>query len=672
MTATHTPVIHTASDFPPAEAAVAKEFDKEPRQRQRERADALYSFLTGAPDLLRLNEGNHTYAALLSVAKTKFVKVVFCPGVGSSPIGSSASATDGKLLFLQGDGDAECGPPSPLCISKVAADTQTVSAMTMDQFSTTIATKGADFSYPLLSRTAVSSMVAIMALAPLPPYLVFDGFDCDLNAAEVLERDISDTEASGDMFDHLKDFLRACLTAHGVGDNKPYLPSASLTCAPPRTARQWAKDKFNKCFPALAAAPAPAVPAAQGLPTGQALLDLISAIRGAPAPTTAAQAAPPTQDKEDKFMSKSELALTCRMCGQSDTGSLADLPAYFSECAAANTSDNYKMLVIRKWIMGNVFYDDADVPLTSSLLKMVIKRAWTGKDGNVTRPSLVHAMEGLSPFLMLDMTEDEVAQLNDEEDLIASASSVSVADLRGHRKQKKISVPAEPEDFLLMLKRYANLLFAIFSNTCSLFLLVKEVIRAIRDFSREARRRMTIGTKGSILWIILLQSRHFALGELDVLCEFSTMHSDLQAKRAVIQHGECPAELLANSSTSSDTPANPLENNEGAAPPAEKPPKKPRKANPNNWHPKLKAALKGPLKNAGEPSFTKILNFCKKDVYHIVPKTSQTCAPNMLFGRCFHGDKCTKKHELANDTQVEQILELTAPFRADPKKLTTG
>ena len=673
MTATHTPVLHTASDFPPAEAAVAKEFDKDSRQRQREQADALYSFLTDFPDLLRLNEGDHAYAALLSVAKTKFVKVVFCPGFGSSPIGSSASATDGKLLFLQGDGDAECGPPSPLCISKVAADAHTVAAMTVDQFSTTIATKGADFSYPLLSRTAVSSTVAIMTLAPLPPYLVYDGFDRDLNAAEVLERVLSNTEASGDMFDHLQDFLRACLTAHGVGDNKPYLPSATLTCAPPRAARHWAKNKFTKCFPTLAAAPTPVVPVAQGLPTGQALLDLISAIRGASATAPTTAAAPPTQDKEDKFMSKSELAMTCRMCGQPDTGSLADLPAYFSECAAANTSDNYKMLVIRKWIMGNVFYDDADVPLTSSLLKMVIKRAWTGKDGNVTRPSLVHAMEGLSPFLMLDMSEDEVAQLNDEEDLIASASNVSVADLRSQRKQKQISVPVEPEAFLLMLKRYANFLFAIFSDTCPLFLLVKEVIRALRDFSREARRRMTIGTKGSILWIILLQSRHFALGELSVLCEFSTMHSDLQAKRAVIQHGECPAELLANSSsTPGDTLADPPENNEGAAPPPEKPPKKPRKANPNTWHPKLKAALEGPLKEAGEPSFTKILNFCKTNAYHIVPKTSQSCAPNMLFGRCFHGDKCTRKHDLANDTQVEQILEITAPFRADPKNLTTG
>ena len=59
------------------------------------------------------------------------------------------------------------------------------------------------------------------------------------------------------------------------------------------------------------------------------------------------------------------------------------------------------------------FYDNAEVSITSLLLKMVMKRTWTGKDGNVTRLSMLHAMDELSPLLMLDVSEDEVAQLND-------------------------------------------------------------------------------------------------------------------------------------------------------------------------------------------------------------------------------------------------------------------
>ena len=52
---------------------------------------------------------------------------------------------------------------------------------------------------------------------------------------------------------------------------------------------------------------------------------------------------------------------------------------------------------------------------------------------------------------------------------------------------------------------------------------------------------------GSILWIILLQSRQFALGEMNMLCEFKTMHSDLRSKKAAIYHGEMPMELVTNS-----------------------------------------------------------------------------------------------------------------------------
>ena len=71
-------------------------------------------------------------------------------------------------------------------------------------------------------------------------------------------------------------------------------------------------------------------------------------------------------------------------------------------------------------------------------------------------------------------------------------------DLRVQRNKQKICTPTEAEDFMLMLKRYGNLLYAIFLDTCPLFKAIKEVIRALREYSREARKRMTLSTKGSI------------------------------------------------------------------------------------------------------------------------------------------------------------------------------
>ena len=55
---------------------------------------------------------------------------------------------------------------------------------------------------------------------------------------------------------------------------------------------------------------------------------------------------------------------------------------------------------------------------------------------------------------------------------------------------------------------------------------------------------------------------------------------------------------------------------------------KPRVATPNNWRPKLKADLEGPLKEMENPTQTKIMEFCKKDAYGVVPKGSPICDPN--------------------------------------------
>ena len=168
--------------------------------------------------------------------------------------------------------------------------------------------------------------------------------------------------------------------------------------------------------------------------------------------------------------------------------------------------------------MTNTFYDDVEVHLTEPLLKMVQKRAWLGKDGNVSRPSLLHVMEGLSPILMLDLSEDEATSINDEADLIHRASVVSVQDLRLFKRKMQINVPQRAEDFLLLLKRFANLIFALFSRQSSLLKCVWKVINAIMAYSREARKRMTMHTKGSIQWIVLLQACQFGMGEVNIGC----------------------------------------------------------------------------------------------------------------------------------------------------------
>ena len=115
-------------------------------------------------------------------------------------------------------------------------------------------------------------------------------------------------------------------------------------------------------------------------------------------------------------------------------------------------TDNFRNTIIGKHIRENYHYDDAEVPLTNSLIKMIIKRNWRGKEGNVIRPSLINASEGLSPFALADLSEDEVATINDDDDALAAASHVTMAQIQALKKKTELTVPETAEKFLLLLK----------------------------------------------------------------------------------------------------------------------------------------------------------------------------------------------------------------------------
>ena len=98
-----------------------------------------------------------------------------------------------------------------------------------------------------------------------------------------------------------------------------------------------------------------------------------------------------------------------------------------------------------------------------------------------------------------------------------------------------------------------------------------------------------------------------------MICEFKNMHEDLRAKRAAILHSEMQSELLQNSETKLTPPVKAKTPPTNTTIDVDAIPKRPKVAKTSNWHPKLKAALQGPLNTAGNPTFTKIMNYCKKD-----------------------------------------------------------
>ena len=439
----------------------------------RQRAIDLFQFFVDADSvLMQLNMDHTPRTCLVGMPDSNRIRVLHTVGVGASGIGA-VSIIDNQLLFLTGDGGPDIGTPMPLVLPPETLQKGNRICLTQEQFVTTLTTQGATHTFPLVRRSnAANTTVSVMGLAPIPAFLVLDGITNDLDAAVVLERVLSLDDTTGEMYTHLKDYLRCVLTGHNVNDLTCRLDQDILNAPLSVEARRWANTKVLSSYPTLNPPPP-----STATPDFAALLaPLLQAQMAAQAAFARGNAAHTEEKKDEEVggtnptlnMSPQEYNTTLAMCGLPPGSPPESLPEWLKDCAVKG-QDSYKNTIIRRHIMNNFRYEDAEVQVTNSILKMSSKRNWAGKESNINRPSFAHANEGLSPFLMLDLSVDEVADINDDDEALTLASSVTILDIKNAKKRTQASVPATSDKFLLLLQQYANLLFALFSPECPLF-----------------------------------------------------------------------------------------------------------------------------------------------------------------------------------------------------------
>ena len=247
-----------------------------------------------------------------------------------------------------------------------------------------------------------------------------------------------------------------------------------------------------------------------------------------------------------------------RMCGLEAEAGDKCFPQWFCDIFAKHQDDVIKAQLIAEYIGATWILEDAEVPLYLPLLKTIRTRNWTAQDLG-KRVALVNATSRLSPFAMVDLTEDNIAEMTQVSTDLANATSVLILDHKAARAKIIAETPTDAHGFLLMLKRYTNLLFALFSAQSPLYIQMYGIVKALREYSMMARENLSHKVKTSILWIILLQSRWFAQGKMvgtnACLGEFTHMVNLIKAKNcAGITHDEVPSNLLLHNSLGSKRP----------------------------------------------------------------------------------------------------------------------
>ena len=115
---------------------------------------------------------------------------------------------------------------------------------------------------------------------------------------------------------------------------------------------------------------------------------------------------------------------------------------------------------------------------------------------------------------MVNLKDEDVDIMQQYHEDILNTCLVSTSELKSTRTKLIATTPLEFEGFMMMLKRFTRLLFALFSSSCPLYKQVYTIIKAIREYSPNSIVALHQNTKTIIIWILLLQARIFAQGKM--------------------------------------------------------------------------------------------------------------------------------------------------------------
>ncbi len=701
------PVFHTAGQLPAPEGDIAKAMDATPKDVQRDKAEDLFNFLLQPnADLRELNHDNtHVFIGLVSVPKTHKVRVVYAPAVGTAGIGRQ-SAISGKLLVLHGEGNQLLGPPSVMVFDSdivTSAPTTDPGDAHVDQVFRS-GTHAVERSIGAARDHAGRSNV--LRFVPIPAYFVYDGFNDDLHAAVVYER-LREAQSQSLWKDHALTFLRSCMVGNWRNnDPKPFLDIGFFRDTPHREAKIWAATRTQNLFPQIMTPAAlgggfgatPQVPTAPvqlqhgpGGANGSVVslsTDALKEILTSATATRRTGEEKKDSDDGDFKVSEHEKELMRKLCGL-PAGSEA-FPHWFKAIHAQHVSDNDKANIIAKLIRSTFIYEDAEVPLYADLLKGVRTRNWTAQDMGLIA-SFENAAKGISPFAMFDFTSEDIAVMGSEATDLEKATVVTTSDLKSARKKLKAVVPKDGQALLLTLKRFGNFLFALFTSESPLFKELAKIIKAFKKITLNARINLPHHVRATIMWIILLQSRVFAEGDMlaradsdDVegcLGEFINLKNAIMAKSlAGLNHEDMPDQLrYEQGRTDTDGGAGKRtrgKSEQGVNPgvtPDDPPTKTPRQTPARNGYNKefVDGTMVPALAAAGNPTLHEVCQFCGVTRENLMPDFNcrTDCIKFALTGKCEYGNKCRFHHLTVNKKQEGAVRTKLKRFLDNPAEI---
>ena len=189
------------------------------------------------------------------------------------------------------------------------------------------------------------------------------------------------------------------------------------------------------------------------------------------------------------------------MCGLPTNASLSLLPYVWHRIAKNKGDLQQKKSAVRSELRDNVLHNDARVIPIAPLLIMIIKRDFEEEIIGSCRKT---AAKGLTIFAVPTMSQAAVNKINDHYDAVETATQVTVKEVTS--ASFEAVAPQTFHELTRIIKRFSNLLFALFGKLCPLLIEMENILEELQEYSEQAMTSMTVRTLVSITWIIHLQS----------------------------------------------------------------------------------------------------------------------------------------------------------------------
>jgi hypothetical protein len=675
------PLLYWNGTLATPSGTIASHFNK-PKQQQLETCEKTAAFLLQESRILdNLNLDTSLVPFLINIPNNKrHLRILYGIGTGCGLNGLGTNPIENSIVSLTGELISGIAMPSTMVLPEEVLDLQEISIPSDAQLAPHLTTKNNRIFW--FKTVDCDDRANIPSICPVPAFLLPDSFNKDIDVLELLEKvqQLPDDQkqAAPNTILLLLPFLKASIVKNKVDDASIHQDSTTFMQNPTEHDAKWKQRRMHQLFPSLL------VPAQTNVPTtstnsewtAERLIELAKAGMNQNPPTST------TNDKNSEDddntlsptlgLSKSAYDKLMSMCGIV-AGQEDEIPPIWLQLTEKNLTKVDKMAIASRALTTAIQWRDAKVKPLTPILKMIVERSF---EGETSIASLYAAAKGLTPFAVPCLTEAEAYSLNELAEAMASASATTIKDITGSKM--KATVPQTFDKMIKRIKRFGNLLFAVFGEGSPLFFHINHIIMDLDDYSETARTALTTTSIASIIWIIHLQARYFSSGLMTInaegneslLPEFTYLCNAIKSKQQVY-HGEVPAALLTSSSTS-NTPDKRKSDDA-----SESPKQKQRTADDadkwkvqtryDTYHPMIKKAMIPIMQLQRQPSVQKLCRAAGCQAGQLFPTRKKLCIRAQLFGKCF--TSCPHSHALISDEEAEKALKHLIKLLSDPQAI---